>query len=82
MKFEHMKFIDSVCFLPFPLRNLSSAFGHTASKSWYPHYFNKEETLNYIGPIPDVSYYDVDEMSDTERTVSRVVRGSEVCDFR
>ena len=67
MKFEHMKFIDSVCFLPFPLRKLSSAFGHTVSKSSYPHYFNKEETLNYVGPIPDVSYYDV-EMSDTERT--------------
>ena len=27
IKFEHMKFIDSVCLLPFPLRKLSSAFG-------------------------------------------------------
>ena len=67
-KFEHMKFIDSVCFLPFPLRKLSSAFGLTASKSCYPHYFNTEENLNYVGSRPDVSYYGVDEISDVEKT--------------
>jgi hypothetical protein len=45
MSFEHMKFFDSICFLPFPLRKLSSAFRLTASKSWYPHYFKKMENL-------------------------------------
>jgi hypothetical protein len=48
---EHLKFIDSICFLPFPLRKLSGAFGLTASKSWYPHYFNKAENLDYVGQI-------------------------------
>jgi hypothetical protein len=33
-----------------------------------PHYFNTEENLNYVGPIPGVSYYGVKEMSDAERT--------------
>jgi len=67
MKMEHLVFLKSVCFLPCPLRKLPEAFGLTASKSWYPHYFNTEENLDYVGPIPDVSYYGVNEMSEAER---------------
>jgi hypothetical protein len=59
MSFEHMTFIDSICFLPVPLRKLSSAFGLTASKSWYPHYFNSMENLDYVGQIPEREYYGV-----------------------
>ena len=65
---EHMKFIDSISFLPVLLREIAGAFHLSASKSWYSHYFNTEEYLNYVGPIPDVSYYRVNEMSDKERT--------------
>jgi hypothetical protein len=54
-------------FLPFLLRNLSSAFGLTASKSWYPHYFKKMENLNYVRQIPDRLYYGEKEMSVGER---------------
>jgi len=56
MKMEHMVFLDRVYFLPCPLRKRLEAFGLAASKSWYPHYFNTEENLEYIGPISDVSY--------------------------
>jgi hypothetical protein len=28
-----------------------------------PHYFNTEVNLDYVGPISDISYYGVDEMS-------------------
>jgi hypothetical protein len=56
MTMEHLKF-DSICFLPFPLRKLSGDFGVTASKSWYPHYFNKMENVDYVVQIPDRSYY-------------------------
>ena len=68
MRMEHMKFIDCISALPFPLRKLSAAFGLTAGKGWYPHYFNKEENLNYVGSIPDKIYYVVEEMSAGERT--------------
>ena len=61
-KMEHIKFNYSIIFLPFPLRKLSTAFGLTAAKGWYPHYFNTEENLKYIGSIPDTSYYGIDEM--------------------
>jgi len=45
MEMEHSVFLDSVSFLPCLLRNLPEAYGLTASKSWYPHYFNTEENL-------------------------------------
>jgi hypothetical protein len=67
MKIEHMLFIHSVSYLPMPLRELSDAFGLSVTKSWYPHYFNTNSNLNYVGPIPDVSYYGVDEMGISER---------------
>ena len=67
MKMEHLKFIDSISFLPFPLCKLSSAFGLTEAKGWYPHYFNTQENLDYVGLIPDPSYYGIDEMSAGER---------------
>ena len=38
-----------------------------ATKSWYPHDFNTEENLDYVGPIPDIWYYGVDEMSGGDR---------------
>jgi len=62
-----MLFIDSVSYLPTPLRKLHEAFGLSVTKSWYPHYFNTNTKLNYVGHIPDVSYYGVDEMGISER---------------
>jgi hypothetical protein len=56
MTVEHMKFIDSICFLLVPLHNLSSDFVRFAFKSGYPHYLNTDENLNYVGSIPDISY--------------------------
>ena len=47
---------------------MSSAFGLTAIKSWYPLFFNIEENLNYVGSIPDFTYYGVDDMGVGERT--------------
>jgi len=67
MKIEHMLFIDSVSYLPMPLRKLPEAFGLSVTKSWYSHYFNTNTNLNYVRPIPDVSYCGVDEMGISER---------------
>ena len=66
LKMEHVVFLDNVSFLPCPLRNVPDAFG--PSKLWYPLYFNTEENLNYIGPIPEVSYHSVNEMGEKERS--------------
>jgi len=56
MRMQQLVFLDSMIFLPFPLRSLLEAFGLTVAKSLYPHYFNTEENLDFIGPLPDVSY--------------------------
>jgi len=68
MRMEHLVLLDSVSFLPIPLRRLPEAFGLTVSKSWYPHYFTTEENLVFIGCLPDVSYYGVNEMGERERS--------------
>jgi len=67
MKLEHLVFLDSVSFLPCPLCKLPEAYGLTVPKSWYPHYYNKEEILEYMGPVPDVTYYGVNEMGEEEK---------------
>jgi hypothetical protein len=64
----HIIFLDSALFLPTPLRTLSEVFRLTVFKSWYPHYFNTKENLNYVGPIPNIHYFEANEMSLTERT--------------
>jgi len=48
MRMEQLVFLDSVSFLPFPLRRLTEAFGLTVANSWYSYYFNTEENLDYI----------------------------------
>ena len=67
MKIKHKLFIDSVSYLPMPLSKLPDAFGLSITKSWYPNYYNKNMNLDYVGPIPDVSYFGVYEMSISER---------------
>jgi hypothetical protein len=67
MKMEHLVFLDSISFIPCSLRKLSEAFGLQVTKSWYPHYFNTEENLDYIGTIPDIAYYGASAMSECER---------------
>jgi len=54
-KYENgvLVFLDSVSFLC-ALRKLPEAFGLRATKSWYPHYFNTEGNLDYVGPSPDI----------------------------
>ena len=46
--------ISRVLFLPCAWRKLPEAFRLSATKSCYPHCFNTEENLHYVGPIPNV----------------------------
>jgi hypothetical protein len=63
MKMQHLHFLDSISYLPMPLRKLPDAFGLSAKKSWFPHYFNTKANLDYVGPIPDSKYFVADDMS-------------------
>ena len=77
MKMQHLVFLDSVSFLPCALRKLAEAFGLSAAKSQYPHYFNTVENLKYVGPIPCISYYGVNEMREEERREFLIWYGSQ-----
>jgi len=57
MRMQHNVFIDSMSFLSCSVRKLPEAFGLTVSKSWYPHYFNTKENLDYVGSVPGISCY-------------------------
>jgi hypothetical protein len=67
LKMEHLVFLDSVSFLPCVLRIQPEAFGLQAAKSCYYQYINTEENLDNVGPIPAISYYEVDEMGGGQR---------------
>jgi len=67
MKMELLVIVESVSFPLCALFKLPEAFGLSASKSCYQHYFNTEENLNYVGSIPDISYYGANEMPENER---------------
>ena len=48
-----LKFIDSLCFLPFPLASFPQTFGISElKKGFFPHLFNRLENQDYIGPSP------------------------------
>jgi len=67
MKIQHIHFLDSLSYLPMPLRKLPKAFGFSVTKSWFPHYWNTKTSLDYVGPITDIKYFGADEMSEGER---------------
>jgi hypothetical protein len=48
MKVHQIQFIDSVLFLPMPLRKLPEAFSLSVNKSWYAHYMFR---LSFVSAI-------------------------------
>lgn len=61
------RFIDSVNFLPMPLKAFSKTFNLEAVKGFYPHYFNTKENEFYVGDVPDKSFYGYDQMSSKDK---------------
>lgn len=52
-----IQFKDSYLLLLSSLMNLSKAFGITNPKSIFPFHFVNKDNLNYIGEVPDFSYF-------------------------
>ena len=63
-----LNFIDSLNYLPMPLSKLPKTFGLTElAKGCFPHFFSTEANQHYVGPLPDVKYYDPDGMKPEAR---------------
>jgi len=64
---EHLKFLDSLNFLPMSLKSMPKSFDLTCKKGYYPHFFNTAKNLNYEGPYPEPKFYGADYMSGDGR---------------
>lgn len=69
MKVGGIKFIDSLNYFPMPLSSLPEAFGlgPELKKGYFPYFFNSEANRRYIGPLPGIEFYGVDNMKDSDR---------------
>lgn len=58
-----IKFIDSYKFIQSSLRNFTKTFGLTeTTKGYFPYRFFTAENLNYVGKMPDMSWFDFDRL--------------------
>lgn len=68
IKIGRYRFIDSLNFFSVPLAKLPSMFSlNCDAKGHYPHFFNTLKNFNYVGKLPDLSYYGVDSMKVKNR---------------
>src|SRR6266851_10685 len=61
-----LKFIDSVNFIPFPLRKFPNIFGFSDSKTYFPYSFVDQNSIDYIGTIPVKTYFDINSKDQLE----------------
>jgi len=61
-----LKFIDSLNFIPFPLRKFPNIFGFADSKSFFPYSFVNFDTLHYFGPMPQKKFFDINPADEKE----------------
>ena len=63
-----IRFIDSLNFIPQPLKAFPKTFGLSElKKGYFPHYFNKPCYRDYVGPLPPKRHYGVNQMRSKER---------------
>lgn len=64
----NLRVINFLNFLPIALAKVPASFGLTElKKGYFPHLFNIWENQNYVGLIPDSSFYSPDTMSTSGR---------------
>ena len=63
-----IKFIDSLNFIPMALAKFPKTFAQPElCKGYFPHFFNKDENQDYVGPIPCQDDYGVNFMKPAAR---------------
>ena len=63
-----INFIDSLNFIPMALAKFPKTFAQPELCKWYfPHFFNKDENQEYVGPIPCQNDYGVNFMKPEAR---------------
>ena len=63
-----IKFMDSLNFIPMALAKFPKTFAQPElCKGYFPHFFNKDENQDYVGPIPCQDDYGVNFMKPEAR---------------
>lgn len=63
----NVRLVDTLSLFMLPLKNIPKAFGlQEAEKGYFPHYFNKPDNWNYVGPLPDQDDYGVKYMKPND----------------
>ena len=64
-----IKIIDSYAFVSQPLSKFPKTFDldENMSKVFFPHTLNRPEFWGYVGPIPDIKYFEPDYFSESKR---------------
>ena len=63
-----IKFIDSLNFIPMALAKFPKTFAQDEMcKGYFPHFFNKDENQEYVGPMPCQDDYGVNYMKPEAR---------------
>lgn len=74
LKYGNLIFKDTLNLMHSPLAALSKMFGIPDTvKGYFPHFFNTKENQHYVGEIPDIKFYGVNEMKPKQREVSSFV---------
>ncbi|KAK3704771.1 hypothetical protein QZH41_009498 [Actinostola sp. cb2023] len=66
VKALNLKFKNSLCFFPMALRKCSKTFNLPEEKGYFPHFFNRPENQNYVGPYPALEYYGIESMKESD----------------
>lgn len=67
---NNVRFLDSLSFFQQPLDSLPKTFGldcALVAKGVFPHLFNTEENQDYVGRLPEVSYFAPELMKEKKR---------------
>ncbi|MDI9312001.1 MAG: DNA polymerase [Limnohabitans sp.] len=64
----NVTFIDSLSFFQLPLSSLPKSFGfeHFVQKGYCPFLLNNKEEIDYVGPIPEMKYFNKDFMKSKD----------------
>ncbi|KYO30417.1 hypothetical protein Y1Q_0017661 [Alligator mississippiensis] len=62
-----IRFIDSLNFLPMKLNRFPQAIWFEGCKGYFRHVFNMAKKQNYVGPLPKMEYYGIENMMSREK---------------
>ena len=66
----NIHFIDSISFIPQPLRDFPKTLGLVElAKGYFPHKFNTSENQSYIGRYPEKEDYGYSEMTSSNKKI-------------